>query len=74
MLEPDITINGVMLSKAQAATVRVAVCNLLMQMSEPGALGGDAHGRAMSDAYKTTSAAIIRMINDGFGDRRGTAI
>jgi hypothetical protein len=48
--EPRITINGSLLTNAQAMTVRVALGSFAMSL-ESG-LGDDEHGRAMTAGYK----------------------
>lgn len=65
MDEPDIIINGTPLTSAQAATVRVAISSLYMEMSEPNALGDDEHGQAMAKAYKARLVEVLALILRG---------
>lgn len=44
-LEPEIIINGKLLTPAQSMTIRVAVNNFLGDLVNPDALGVDQHGR-----------------------------
>jgi len=48
--EPSITINGVALTLAQAATIRVAMESFAMELKENG-LGDDHHGLFMTASY-----------------------
>lgn len=59
MTEPAITINGSNLTSAQAMAVRAAVTHLLAEMADPMALGDDAHGRAMTVAYRERLAEVL---------------
>jgi hypothetical protein len=54
--EPDITINGVSLTTAQAMTVRVAIESFAMSLDE--GLGDDDHGRAMVKNYRAAIDGI----------------
>jgi hypothetical protein len=60
--EPEITINGVRLTTAQAMTVRVALGSFMFDLQGEG-LGDDDHGRAMRDGYLTASRAIFALMH-----------
>lgn len=60
--EPEITINGVRLTEAQAATVRVACSQMASFMAEDDALGADQHGRRMVEAYQTHLHDIFQLM------------
>lgn len=60
--EPDITINGIALTPSQSMTVRVAVTNFHMEMSEPDALGDDEVGRGITSGYKDRSTEVLRIM------------
>ena len=49
--EPLITIESTHLTTAQAMTVRVAIEDFAMSLSDEDALGDDEHGREMRKAY-----------------------
>jgi hypothetical protein len=55
--DTEITINGSKLSKAEVMTIRVALGNMYMDLSD--GLGDDEHGFAMTRGYNT----CIRNIN-----------
>lgn len=55
-MEPEITINGVKLSNAQAMAVRVAVSSFDADCGE------DAHGLAMSAAYTARLNEVFRIM------------
>lgn len=57
--EPDITINGVKLTTAEAMTVRVALSSLMMNMVRDG-LGDDETGKAICDGYKRAMDGIFK--------------
>lgn len=57
MTEPEITINGILLSVGQSMTVRVAIQSFLMSLAETGC-GNDEHGRKMTAAYQRLCAEI----------------
>ena len=63
--EPRITVNGVPLTEAQAMTVRVALNHFSVDMDEPGALGGDEHGKAMSVLYRKRAGEVLDMMTGG---------
>lgn len=56
MNEPEITINGVQLTTAQAMAVRVAISSFDMDC------GDDEHGRAMSKAYADRLNEVFRIM------------
>jgi hypothetical protein len=60
--EPEIIINGMRLSSAQAMAVRVAVTSYHGEMSDPVALGDDDHGRAMTKAYRERLSEVLRQM------------
>ncbi|TXT28185.1 MAG: hypothetical protein FD131_3318 [Rhodocyclaceae bacterium] len=61
--EPQIIINGVQLTEAQAMTVRVAVVSFQSnQLSNPNGLGGDEHGRAMARLYGNHANDILDLM------------
>jgi hypothetical protein len=64
-IEPDITINEVKLSVAQAMTVRVALGSFALSLGPEDALGDDKHGRAMRDGYLGTLRDILWLIHEG---------
>lgn len=55
--EPQIVINGQLLTQAQATTVRVALESLALDLASNG-LGDDQSGRMMTAAYLTAINAI----------------
>lgn len=59
--EPTITVNGVLLSQGQAMTVRVALNNLVMDLTNDG-LGDDEHGKFMTKAYQERAHEIFRIM------------
>lgn len=63
--EPEITVNGVALSFAQAMTMRVALQSFLFSLEE--GLGEDEHGRKMSANYAAHAHAIERLMARGLG-------
>jgi hypothetical protein len=61
--EPTITINGRLLSRGQAITVRIAVTTLMMTVLEGEApLGTNEHGIQMTALYKQRCTEIIDMM------------
>lgn len=62
MTEPKIVIEGVVLSEAQAMTVRVAL-DAFHDRHQSGALGDDHHGQAMSSAYAKRSEEVLNLIH-----------
>lgn len=61
MNEPIITINGKVLTTAQALTIRVAVSSFLMDMREEG-LGDDDHGKKMAGLYIERASELELMM------------
>ncbi len=57
MNEPQMAINGLALTRAEAMTVRVAIEEFALSLTCDG-LGDDEHGKAMTAAY---IAAIDRL-------------
>jgi hypothetical protein len=62
--EPTITINGVLLTNAEAMTVRVAIENFAMDLRNDG-LGEDEHGRTMTRLYLAQIDEIRKHIFGG---------
>lgn len=62
MKEAQIVINGRVLTEAQSMTLRVAISDMVMRMSDTNALGSDEHGRAMAQLYLVRAAEIERLI------------
>lgn len=60
--EPNITINGVRLTPAEAMTVRVALGAFAMDLRCEGSLGDDDHGHAMRDGYLAALRDIIALM------------
>lgn len=58
--EPDVTINGVRLTKGQAMTVRVALESFALDLSE--GLGDDEMGQKICEGYKGQIESIRRII------------
>jgi hypothetical protein len=63
--EPEITINEVKLTVAQAMTVRVALGSFVLSLGDEDALGDDKHGKAMRDGYLGILREIMRLIHEG---------
>ncbi len=61
-IEPVIVINGQTLSVGEAMSVRVAVGAYQMEMTRPGALGEDAHGKAMVESYRRNLNSVTEKI------------
>jgi hypothetical protein len=65
-VEPDITVNGVRLTTAEAMTVRVALGAFAIELQErEHALGDDDHGHAMRDGYLIALREIIALMQAG---------
>lgn len=60
--EAEIVINGEKLTAAQAMTVRVAITDMLLKMSEPDALGKDHRGRVIAAAYRERAGEVQELI------------
>ena len=69
--EPDITINGVHLTTAEAMTVRVALGAFAMDLENENALGDDGHGHAMRDGYRAAIRDIFALM--AAAEPRGSA-
>lgn len=64
MTEPAVTIKGQLLTAGEVMTLRVALNALVVDMSEPGALGDDEHGKQMAEGYKRCAhSMLLRMVN-----------
>lgn len=61
MAEPKVVINGHELTDAQAMTVRCAVANFAMVLTDEG-LGDDEHGKKMTAGYLARLNEIQAMI------------
>ena len=64
-VEPDITVNGVRLTTAEAMTVRVALGAFAMDLQSKDSLGDDDHGHAMRDGYLIALRDIIALMEAG---------
>ena len=63
MDEPDIVVNGSVLSPGQALAVRVACTIYHQEMSRnPNALGKDKHGRHMREAYRVRLGEVLQLM------------
>jgi hypothetical protein len=58
---PNIIINGLPLTDAQAMTVHAALQHMAWDMAQKNALGDDKHGEFMRKAYLTNIAAINKI-------------
>lgn len=63
--EPEIRVNGALLTPAQAMAVRVACGWWAMEMAQPEALGSDPTGRAMAEVYRLALAEVNRLMAGG---------
>ena len=61
-IEPDITINGVVLSFGQAMALRVAASTFLMEMSQPDPLGNDGAGRGIANGYRERMTEVCALM------------
>jgi hypothetical protein len=61
-MEPTITINGVLLSKAQAMTLRCALESMMMDLRAPDVLGSDTVGRSITQGYLERGQEIRELI------------
>lgn len=59
--EPEITINGVKLTTAQACTIRVALTDFHMTLKHQG-LGDDLHGKTMTKLYTQRIHELYKII------------
>lgn len=62
MSEPAITINGRPLTEGQAMTMRVALENFAMDLTE--GLGDDEHGKLMTGLYRARIAEIRTFMSE----------
>lgn len=60
--EVIVIVDGVVLSEAQATTVRVALTDLHSAMANPNALGSDVIGLSMTKSYRDRAAEIMRLM------------
>lgn len=65
--EPEITINGRRLTRAEAMTVRVALGAFAMELGPASSLGDDETGEAIRVGYRKSLASIQTKINLGDG-------
>lgn len=56
--EPDIIVNGTILTEAQAMTMRVALNGFLMELEEKG-LGKDETGKSITKGYLARGREVI---------------
>lgn len=62
--EAKITINGHLVTDAQATRTAIACGSCLQEMSSnPDALGDDEHGRRMTKLYKMRLGEVMRLIS-----------
>ena len=61
-MEPNIIINGTQLTSAQAMTIRVALGSFRTDMMFGDGLGGDCHGRRMTDLYLERTSEIETLL------------
>lgn len=62
MSEPNIIINGQILTVAQAMAVRVAITNFHAETADMHALGNDEHGMKMCTAYHLRLSEVVKLI------------
>jgi hypothetical protein len=60
--EPNITINSVPLTPAEAMTVRVALNAFAIDLRSADSLGDDDHGHAMRDGYLAALRDIFALM------------
>lgn len=65
MNEASITIAGRPLTQSQSMAVRVAVTNMLTEMSDPAALGDDGPAREITAGYHSRLTEVISLILRG---------
>jgi hypothetical protein len=65
MNEATIIIAGKPLTQGQSMAVRVAVTNMLTEMTDPVALGNDPQGREMTAGYHARLTEVISLILRG---------
>lgn len=59
-MEPQISIQGFLLTAAQAMTIRVAIENFAVSLRD--GLGDDAHGKAMTEGYLARIQEIRKLM------------
>lgn len=59
---PTITVNGQVLTEAQAMTLRCAIESFRMSLEPVDALGVDEHGQRMRTAYLDRTAEISNLM------------
>lgn len=64
MTEAKIIIGSVVLTSAQSMAVRVAVTNMLTEMSNPEALGRDGTSRDITAGYHARLTEVIALLLD----------
>lgn len=62
--ESKITIDGKVLTNAQAMTLRVAMCSWVSELSGRS-LGEDSHGKFMQQSYLRTGKEVRDMLIEG---------
>lgn len=60
--EPRVTINGVVLTTAQSMALRVAACNVQMEMKSKGALGNDGVGESIRHGYSGRIGEVVALM------------
>ncbi|MBD9544302.1 hypothetical protein IB276_33185 [Ensifer sp. ENS04] len=61
-IEPNITVNGVTLTTAQAMTVRVALGAYMMELAPADSLGSDSTGRSIREGYLRSGNEVMRLM------------
>jgi hypothetical protein len=59
---PAVSIDGVFITHGEVESLRVAVTALYSEMSDPDALGADAHGRFMAKIYREHMGRILKLM------------
>jgi hypothetical protein len=60
--EPEIRINGIALTTAQAMSVRVAVSSFFMELSDEDALGEDDSGKSIREGYSKALSDVLKLM------------
>lgn len=63
--EAKVTINGLELTIGQVMSMRVAVGTMIMEMSEPDALGSDEIGKQLANSYIRNLREVEKMLVTG---------
>ena len=63
--ESKVTINGIELTVGQVMSIRVAVSSMIMEMSEPDALGSDEMGKLLANGYVRNLREVEKMLVAG---------